>query len=121
MTVTTATVFTSHDVEVPFADRAKNAVYIAKKTFSAGETYPADTGYTFDTSAELSSVTAAKATYVTPDSTTANIVGEVKSHATAAALIVGLKNAASSAGLAIGTALTNTSYILVEAWGPSAR
>lgn len=121
MTATTAALFNSHDVEVPFADRAKNAFAVRTVTFSASETYPAATGYNIDVSAELASVTNAKATYVTPDSTTANIVAEVKSHTSAAALIVGLKNAASSAGLAVGTALTNTSYILVEAWGPSAR
>lgn len=121
MTATTTTVFNSHDVEIPFADRAKNALAKRAITFTAGETYPAATGYNLDVSAELSSVTAARATYVTPDSTTANVVAEVKSHGSAAALIVGLKNVASSAGLAIGTALTNTSYIFVEAWGPSAR
>lgn len=121
MTATPAAVFNSHDVNIPFADRAKNAYAVRTTTFSASETYPAATGYNHDVSAELSSVTAAKATYVCPDSTTANIIAEVKSHASAAALIVGLKNVASSAGLAIGTALTNTAYILVEAWGPSAR
>lgn len=121
MTATTSETFNSHDVEVPYADRAKDAYAVRAVTFTASETYPAATGYNIDLSDELSSITRAKATYVTPDSTTANIVGEVKSYTTAAALIVGLKNAASAAGLAIGTALTNTSYILVEAWGPSAR
>lgn len=118
MTATTSTPFSSEGA-IPFTNAAY--AYVAKKiAMSADETYPTALGYNVDVSGELATITAAKATFVQNDSTYKDIQAEVLSHTSVSAVVVGLKRHGSTAGLAIGTVLTNSSYILVECWGTPA-
>lgn len=119
MTATTTALFNSQGA-IPFTNTGMNGYAVRKVTFSASETYTTALAYNVDVSGVLSAVTAARAHFVQGDSTLVDIQAEVRSHASASAVIVGLKRNGSTATLAIGTALTNSSYILVECWGTPA-